>query len=216
MAREKYTPQSTHIDGYNLRRVGDQPIEMQRGQIRKHISLHRSYARADRIEKRSKADKKDLKPQLVFAAEKFGARGSEDRTTNSSIVVSAVENTKWDLDALKTALGDAYPAYVHDEVQVTIRLVSGVDEIAVRGALKTVLATADVDPADIDKLISVGTVPRVDDDAVKALIARGALELPDEAIKGGTSWAITVSTLDSSMSVPGATRKKVPQYFPSN
>lgn len=185
--------QGTHIDGVELR-VSDESVKVSPDTVRRLYDLALRYVMNDATAKQMKKGQEELKERIVAITEAHGSaiRGVRSETDNFQLLIVREVEENWNVELLKTALGELYPNLVSEEftASVTIPVRQDVNVEDLTKTLQRFLVEHGVPEDQLDRFLETGVDIIADTERARELAAEGKIRLPDGAMEEVPSWAI--------------------------
>ena len=204
--KERFATVPTHIPGVSLRAEPGVGLDILRKTVDGLASLAKEYAtrkfQMDKLASQQKGPDREIK---TLAADHEGLRGIQSEEDNFVLNVFPRESVTWDRDLLQESTGIAYSSVVHQDLLVSISVPVGfqtekgpIQDELLRQVLTQALVDLGLEESDLQKIMAMNVVQRVDEETLEKLIKDGKVTLLKGTKRIDTTWAITVAPLRKS------------------
>ena len=204
--RERFATVPTHIPGVSLRAEHDVELDILKRSIEELASLAKGYAeRKFQIDKLTSQQKPPDKEIKGLAETHEGLRGVQSEEGNFVLNILPKDSVTWNHPLLQESTGIAYSSVVHQDLVVSISVPLGfqtekgpIEDQLLRQVLTQALIDLGLKESDLQKIMDVNVVQRVDEKTLEKMIEDRKVTLLEGTKQIGRTWAITVAPLKKS------------------
>lgn len=204
--RERFVTVPTHIPGVSLRAEPSVELDILRKTMEELASLAKGYVKRkfqiDELTAQQKGPDKEIK---TLAQTHEGLRGVQSEEDNFVLSVIPRKIVTWDQSLLQESTGIAYSSFVHQDLAVSISVPLGfqtekglLEDKLLRQVLTQALIDLGLKENDLQKIMKMNVVQRVDEETLEKMIQDGRISLLEGTRQTDTTWAITVAPLRKS------------------
>ena len=204
--RERFVKVPTHIPGVSLRAEPGVEVDILKKTIEELAPLARDHAsryfQIGELQIQQRESDKELK---TSAQTHEGLRGVQSEEDNFVVSVFPRDSVRWDHQLLKESTGIAYSSVVHQDLVVSISVPLGfqtekgpIEDQLLRQVLTQALIDLGLKESDLQKIMDVNVVQRVDEKTLEKMIEDRKVTLLEGTKQIGRTWAITVAPLKKS------------------